>query len=455
MADQARFHPNMPSDLKQSFVDNGDGTYSPKVSASVSVSATNMQTAAKGTTPQGNPTSTSVDANTQALDVYVRSAGAGGTSSADGAAYAAGTTGGTPLMLARDDTSPGTLAEDKVGIARGSTRRELYTQLRDAAGNERGANVTAAGALQTDSSGTTQPVSGTVAATQSGTWTVQPGNTANTTAWKVDGSAVTQPVSGTVTANAGSGTFGTNLAQVAGTTTDTNSGVKSAGTQRVVIATDQPQLTNKLLVTPDANAQVDVNRIAGTATDVNSGNKSAGTQRVVLATDQPQLTNALKVDASATTQPVSGTVTANQGGTWTVQPGNTANTTAWKVDGSAVTQPVSGTVTANVATGGGKTPLFASVSVASSGANQIVAADVAKKIKVVSYVLVADAAVTAKWQSAANDKSGAMSLAANGGVSAIGSFDAHIMETAVNEALNLNLGSAVGVRGHISYFLET
>ena len=35
----------------------------------------------------------------------------------------------------------------------------------------------------------------TFASTQSGTWTVQPGNTANTTAWKVDGSAVTQPVS--------------------------------------------------------------------------------------------------------------------------------------------------------------------------------------------------------------------------------------------------------------------
>lgn len=41
----------------------------------------------------------------------------------------------------------------------------------------------------------------TIAVTQSGTWTVQPGNTANTTAWKVDGSAVTQPVSGTVTAS--------------------------------------------------------------------------------------------------------------------------------------------------------------------------------------------------------------------------------------------------------------
>lgn len=57
-----------------------------------------------------------------------------------------------------------------------------------------------------------------VSATQSGTWTMQPGNTANTTPWltsisqggntaivsaggalKIDGSAVTQPVSGTVT----------------------------------------------------------------------------------------------------------------------------------------------------------------------------------------------------------------------------------------------------------------
>lgn len=41
---------------------------------------------------------------------------------------------------------------------------------------------------------------------------MQPGNTANTTAWKVDGSAVTQPVSGTVTINAiptGSNVIGT------------------------------------------------------------------------------------------------------------------------------------------------------------------------------------------------------------------------------------------------------
>jgi len=56
---------------------------------------------------------------------------------------------------------------------------------------------------------------------------------------------------------------------------------------------------------------VNQSQIAGTATSVNSGNKDAGTQRVVIATDQVQLTNALKVDGSAVTQPVSGTVTVS------------------------------------------------------------------------------------------------------------------------------------------------
>jgi hypothetical protein len=47
-----------------------------------------------------------------------------------------------------------------------------------------------------------------------------------------------------------------NVTQVGGAAVDTNSGNKSAGTLRVVLATDQPALTNKLLVTPDTNAQV-------------------------------------------------------------------------------------------------------------------------------------------------------------------------------------------------------
>lgn len=67
----------------------------------------------------------------------------------------------------------------------------------------------------------------------------------------------------------------------------------------------------------------------------------ANSSPVVVASDQSKIkvdltettanAVAIKVDNSAVTQPVSGTVTANQGGTWTVQPGNTANTTAWLV----------------------------------------------------------------------------------------------------------------------------
>lgn len=49
------------------------------------------------------------------------------------------------------------------------------------------------------------------------------------------------------------GALDTNIARLAGTVIDTNSGVKSAGTQRVVLATDQPALTNALLVTATGN----------------------------------------------------------------------------------------------------------------------------------------------------------------------------------------------------------
>ena len=130
-----------------------------------------------------------------------------------------------------------------------------------------------------------QPALGTAGSASADVLTVQ--GIASMIALKVDGSGVTQPVSGTVTANAGTGTFGVNVAQV-----------------------------------------------AGTATDTNSGNKSAGTQRVVIATDQPQLTNALKVDGSAVTQPVSGTVTSNQGtpaavgNAWPVKVSDGSNTAA-------------------------------------------------------------------------------------------------------------------------------
>jgi hypothetical protein len=145
-------------------------------------------------------------------------------------------------------------------------------------------------------------------------------------------------------------------------------------------------VSGTVTTTPPSNASTNVTQWAGTAVDTNSGVKSAGTLRVVLATDQPQLTNALKVDGSAVIQPVSGTITANigtsgslaldasvtglevsqasttsgqkgalvQGAVTTAAPTYTTAQTsplslttagALRTDSSAVTQPVSGTVT--------------------------------------------------------------------------------------------------------------
>lgn len=114
-------------------------------------------------------------------------------------------------------------------------------------------------------------------------------------------------------------------------------------------------------------------------------------------------------------------------------------------DGAAVTDPRRGI-----------TYLFAAVNATASGDNTIVAASATNRIKVINMVLVADGAVAITWKSgAATALSGAMSLAANGGIAVAGQGpNSWLLQTAVNQALVLNLGAAVGVRGHIAYFLE-
>jgi hypothetical protein len=110
---------------------------------------------------------------------------------------------------------------------------------------------------------------------------------------------------------AGSVTQGTspwvvNETQIGSTNVDTNSGVKSAGTQRVVLATDQPQLTNKLLVTPDsvalpANQSVNVAQVNGVATLMGNGATGTGSQRVTIASDNTPF----KVIVDSATSPTS------------------------------------------------------------------------------------------------------------------------------------------------------
>lgn len=102
-------------------------------------------------------------------------------------------------------------------------------------------------------------------------------------------------------------------------------------------------------------------------------------------------------------------------------------------------------------------PAFAKVDTSTSGDNTIVAAEAGRKIKLLSYVLVADGAVFVRWKSGASTNlSGRLSLAANGGaVAPPANPDAGPwLETSAGEALVLNLSGAVEVGGHISYVVE-
>ena len=129
-------------------------------------------------------------------------------------------------------------------------------------------------------------------ATQSGTWTVQPGNTANTTPWlatinqggnsatvsaggalKVDASGATQPVSGTVTANQGGAPW-------------TVKGVGTAGTADSGVLTVQGIASmTKLLVTPDANSAVNVAQFGGNNVVTGTGTGGNGIPRVTVSSD--------------------------------------------------------------------------------------------------------------------------------------------------------------------------
>jgi hypothetical protein len=80
------------------------------------------------------------------LQVDVLSGGAGVTHT-DDAAFTPGSDDCTPVAGMFDDATPDSVDEGDAGVVRMSANRNLYSTLRDAAGNERGANVTASNEL--------------------------------------------------------------------------------------------------------------------------------------------------------------------------------------------------------------------------------------------------------------------------------------------------------------------
>lgn len=286
-------------------------------------------------------------------------------------------------------------------------------------------------ALKTDGSGVTQPVSGTItanagtgnftvaqatgsnlhtvvdsgtsAATQSGTWTMQPGNTANTTPWlatinqggnSATVAALTNSKALAVEVVDASGNQVTSFGGASASVSTTGSAVPASGTY--IAGNKAGNLVGLAL---DGSGNLNVNVAAGGASGGTSSSYGAafpatgtalgvsdGTNMQSLQLESSTnknlrtaiysgaleasvtASNALKVDGSAVTQPTSvaslplptGASTAAKqpapgiAGTassdvLTVQ--GITSMTALKTDGSGVTQPISGSVTVAQATG--------------------------------------------------------------------------------------------------------
>jgi hypothetical protein len=235
------------------------------------------------------------------------------------------------LACVFDDTSPTAITENNFGFVRMSANRNQYMTIRDAAGNERGVNVTSGNALTVDASATTQPVSGTVTANQGGTWNIT-------------------NVSGTVSLPTGASTSANQPSNISqGASTASQTGNLSMG----LVTTGNPTYTTGTIngMSLDTSGALRVNVIAGsggggTSSSFGSAFPSTGTAAgAEYLSTPPTLTNgqmvalqtnvsgALKVDGSAVTQPVSGTF-------W--QATQPVSGTFWQA-----TQPVSGTITAN------------------------------------------------------------------------------------------------------------
>lgn len=277
----------------------------------------------------------------------------------------------------------------------------------------------------------------------------------------------------------------------------------------VVIASDQSAVTFNI---PQSNVTADYDTGAGTqnltmfglALPASGGAVAGGTA-----------TNPVRTDPTgATTQPVSGTVTANAGtGTFAIQataasPGSvrlsdgaafydtaktgqlpsslgqkaTANSLSITLssdhgglpagtnnigDVDVLTQPARSRTTDHIGAAmmtdtimngtTALTPKFAAIAAATSGDNTLVAAVASKKIRVLSLAIVTASAVNLYFTSAAagtvifGGSTNKMNFAANGGIVLPFNPAGWFENSAVNQALVMNLSGAVSVSGGLQY----
>lgn len=100
--------------------------------------------------------------------------------------------------------------------------------------------------------------------------------------------------------------------------------------------------------------------------------------------------------------------------------------------------------------------MLAAINASASGDNEIVPAKTGMTIRVLAYFLVAAAEVVTTWKSGASTElSGPMTLIKGVPLAPTpampGTLRPALVETTAGEALNLGLGGAVQVSGHLEY----
>ena len=120
---------------------------------------------------------------------------------------------------------------------------------------------------------------------------------------------------------------------------------------------------------------------------------------------------------------------------------------SWSVGVSG--QPISVTVTNSPLTVGYSTVQYATINATTSGNTQVVGAVSGKRIRVIAYAVIANATVSIKFQSGTTDITGSMRVVEGGGIAH--AYDGGLFQTAVGQALNINLSSNATVGGYVVY----
>lgn len=444
------------------------------VNVGTSALPTGAATSANQTT--ANTSLSNIDSDTSAIQTSVELID--DAIKTDDAAFTPGTTKVMMAGFEYDDTGTDSVDEGDAGAARMSANRNVYTQIRDAAGNERGLNIDANGEIQISGTRNALPITD-----NSGSLTVDYATTGSGNATGALRVEIANNGTGLVGLNAGTNAIGklaansgvdigdvdvTTVGTITPGTAATSLGkaedaVHSSGDVGVMalaIRSDTATATaadgDYVPLQTDSAGKLHVN-VGNTVTVASHAVTNAGTFAV--QESGSALTALQLIDDVVFTDDAAYTPGTSKLAVIGAQADNTATDSVDEGDAGALRMTLDRKLVTTTETesnslrigGVAATVKFATIAASSSGANTIVAAVTSKKIRVLNYVLVSNGTVNAKWVSVSTgDISGLSYLVANTGVSSGYAPTGHF-ETTAGEALSLNLSGAVAVGGHISY----